>query len=118
LTVLKLQRFRCHLDIIILKTVEYETNLKTFVILKVEIFRKIEELTSRSCKKFQKGYEYDHFQNARNYVIFQSANEYDAHTNSVCTYFKYPSIEVRITGFTSHLNTCFKKSYLIFQILI
>jgi hypothetical protein len=46
-------------NFIILKTVEYDRNLKTFVIWKVEIFCKIEKLTFRSCKGFDLVHEYE-----------------------------------------------------------
>jgi hypothetical protein len=49
-------------------------------------------------------YEYEHFQNSHNSLIFQSANEHDGKINNVCSKFKYPSAEVHTAGFADHLN--------------
>jgi hypothetical protein len=42
--------------------------------------------------------------NTRNSLISQSANEYDDNVNNIRAKLKYPSTEVRTTGFTGHLN--------------
>lgn len=62
-------------------------------------FPKLQEIWT-----IQKIYEGEHFQNTRNCLLFQSAREYDDNVNNVCAKFEYPSVEVRTTGSTRHLN--------------